>query len=288
MRVKDILDKGTAALREAGINSPRLDAEVLLSYVLRCERLTLFKEPDRRLSHREQADFLSLVGRRATAEPIAYLTGKKEFMGLEFNVNPAVLIPRPETELLVETAAALLEETVRPLIADVGTGSGAIAVSLAALVPDARVFAVDTEPAAIAVAGENAVKHGVADRVTFAIGDLLEPLRGKAATFDLIAANLPYIPSPEMRTLPADVRREPVLALDGGPDGLIFYRRLMPEVQHLLKRGGHLLVEIDPGQVQAMLALLPVDTWSVDLKTDLSGRPRVVVARLMGPEEATT
>lgn len=288
MRVKDILDKGTAALREAGINSPRLDAEVLLSYVLRCERLTLFKEPDRRLSDREQADFLSLVGRRATAEPIAYLTGKKEFMGLEFNVNPAVLIPRPETELLVETAAALLEETVRPLIADVGTGSGAIAVSLAALVPDARVFAVDTEPAAIAVAGENAVKHGVADRVTFAIGDLLEPLRGKAATFDLIAANLPYIPSPEMRTLPADVRREPVLALDGGPDGLFFYRRLMPEVQHLLKRGGHLLVEIDSGQVQAMLALLPVDTWSVDLKTDLSGRPRVVVARLMGPEEETT
>jgi release factor glutamine methyltransferase len=284
MWVKDILDKGTAALREARVDSPRLDAEVLLSHVLRCERVMLLKEPERRLSDSESAFFMSLVARRAAAEPIAYLTGKKEFMGLVFNVSPAVLIPRPETELLVETAAALLSGIARPVIADVGTGSGAIAVSLAFLAPGARVFAVDADPAALTVAEDNAVKHGVADRVTFAVGDLLEPLRGQVAVFDLVAANLPYIPSAAMEALPPEVRREPTAALDGGPDGLLFYRRLVPEVKRLLKRGGRLLAEIDPGQARAMSALFQAGTWSVEFRADLSGRTRVVTARLLGPQ----
>jgi release factor glutamine methyltransferase len=193
--------------------------------------------------------FEQLVERRLRGEPLAYLTGEREFMGLSFNVSPAVLVPRPETELLVETALVLLREGgPSPLVVDVGTGSGAIAVSLAVHHPPVRVVAVDISGAALVVARANARRHGVADRVSFVQGNLLADIGGPA---DLIAANLPYIPSGELDGLPAEVRCEPRLALDGGPDGLDLYRRLVPQALRLLKPGGHLLAELGPGEETA-------------------------------------
>uniref|UniRef100_A0A7C2HUN4 Release factor glutamine methyltransferase n=1 Tax=Ammonifex degensii TaxID=42838 RepID=A0A7C2HUN4_9THEO len=282
MRVEELLKKETATLRAAGIPSPRVDAEVLLGFVLGCDRLVLYWEPRREVAAGKATRFKELVARRAAGEPVAYLTGEKEFMGLSFSVTPAVLIPRPETELLVETAVTLLQGAAAPVVADVGTGSGAVAVSLAVLLPAARVFAVDISTAALAVARENACRHRVADRVVFYAGDLLEPFAGNEAVFDLIAANLPYIPSGEMGALPPEVRREPVLALDGGPDGLNFYRRLVPQAERLLKPGGHLLLEIGPGQGAAVSGLLPPPVWEGSVKPDLAGRDRLVVAQYRG------
>jgi release factor glutamine methyltransferase len=281
MRVEEILKKGTAALKAAGIASPRVDAEVLLSFVLGCDRLALYREPRREVAAGEAARFEELVARRAAGEPAAYLTGEKEFMGLTFAVTPAVLIPRPETELLVETAVALLEGIAAPVAADVGTGSGAVAVSLAALLPAVRVFAVDVSAAALAVARENARRHRVADRVVFLEGDLLEPFAGREEFFDLVAANLPYVPSGEMAGLPGPVHYEPALALDGGPDGLALYRRLVPQAARVLRPEGHLLMEIDSGQGTAALSLLP-PAWETNVVQDLAGRDRLVVARYRG------
>lgn len=275
------MKKGTAALKTAGISSPRVDAEVLLGFVLGCDRLALYREPRREVAAGEAARFEELVARRAAGEPVAYLTGEKEFMGLGFAVTPAVLIPRPETELLVETAVTLLRGVAAPVVADVGTGSGAVAVSLAVLLPAARVFAVDISTAALTVARENACRHRVADRVVFCAGDLLEPFAGNESFFDLIVANLPYVPSEEVAKLPRPVRREPVLALDGGADGLALYRRLVSQARPLLKPGGHLLFEIGSGQGAAALGLLP-PAWEANVVQDLAGRDRLVVARYRG------
>lgn len=281
MRVEEILKKGTAVLKAAGITSPRVDAEVLLSFVLNCERLALYREPQREVAVGEAARFEELVARRAAGEPVAYLTGEKEFMGLRFAVTPAVLIPRPETELLVETAVTLLRGAAAPVVADVGTGSGAVAVSLAVLLPAVRVFAVDISTAALAVARKNARRHQVSERVVFLKGDLLEPFAGNESFFDLIAANLPYVPSKEVARLPRPVRREPVLALDGGADGLALYRRLVSQARSLLKPGGYLLFEIGSGQGAAALGLLP-PAWEANVVQDLAGRDRLVVARYRG------
>lgn len=280
MRVDQLLKKGTTALRAAGIPSPRVDAEVLLSFVLGCDRLALYREPGREIAAAQVARFEELVARRAAGEPVAYLTGEKEFMGLRFTVTPAVLIPRPETELLVETAVSLLAGTAAPVVADVGTGSGAVAVSLAVILPAAQVMAVDVSAAALAVARENACRHGVADRVAFYQGDLLVPFLAGGKAFDLVAANLPYVPSGEMAGLPGPVRYEPALALDGGPDGLALYRCLVPQAARVLRPGGHLLMEIDPRQSEAVLALLPALTWRARTVPDLTGRTRLVAAAL--------
>lgn len=275
--VKDVLKEATNLLKGEGIISPRVDAEVLLSSVLACDRVALYREQLRKVSDEEILRYRELLCRRAAGEPVAYITGEKEFMGLKFAVTPAVLVPRPETELLVETAAELLEGVRAPVVAEAGTGSGAIAVSLAVFLPAARVFAVDLSPAAIGVAQENARRHGVADRVNFFQGDLLEPLGNGAKVFDLIAANLPYIPAGDMAGLPREVQYEPAVALNGGPDGLALYRRLLPQAGRLLKTGGHLLLEIGPGQGRAVLEML--EPWQAFVRPDLAGRERLVAAR---------
>lgn len=278
--VKEVLKDAANLLKGAGIISPRVDAEVLLSFVLACDRLALYREPLRKIAAEEKNRYEELLCRRAAGVPVAYLTGEKEFMGLKFTVTPAVLVPRPETELLVETAIELLKRVQAPVVADVGTGSGAVAVSLAVFLPAVRVFAVDLSPAAVCVAQENARRHGVADRVTFFQGDLLEPLLEEIRFFDLIAANLPYIPTAEMAQLPREVQNEPAIALDGGPDGLAPYRRLLPQARRLLKAGGCLLFEIAPGQGKAVLEMLK--PWHAYVKQDLGGRERLVVARTGG------
>lgn len=280
MRVRDVLVRAQAALRAAGSTSPALDAEVLLAHVLGADRAALYASPERELTQEQVARYRELVGRRLEGVPVAYLTGRKEFMGLDFHVNPAVLIPRPETELMVERALALLQDLPRPLAVDVGTGSGAVAVSIARYHPGAVVYAVDISPAALEVAGANVRRHGVAERVRCLEGDLLAPLPPDlVGRVDLICANLPYIPSPDFPYLPRDVRHEPRLALDGGPDGLGAYRRLVPQAARFLRPGGHLLMEIDPRRAREALSLVPAPEWEVFIERDLSGKERLVVGR---------
>lgn len=281
-------------LQRCGVESAVLDAEVLLAHVTGLDRAGLYRESERALTSREAKAYRRLVARRGQKEPIAYLTGKKEFMGLEFAVSPAVLIPRPETELLVEKACALARELVSErsglpgaggelLLADVGTGCGAIAVSLAVFLPEARIYATDCSPAALEVARENARRHGAAERISFFQGDLLSPLfaLGLAGRLDLIAANLPYVPTAELPGLMPDVRcYEPLSALDGGPDGLWPYRRLLPQARRCLSHCGCLLMEIDPEQGEQVSRLLAEDGWRHQLIHDLTGRERVVLAAL--------
>jgi len=202
---------------------PRLEAEVLLAHVLDNSRAVLFTHPERSLSPAQLDHYQALVRRRAVDYPLPYLTGHVEFYGLEFEVTPEVLIPRPETETLVELALAR-----RPRSAvDVGTGSGCIAVSLAVRLPEARIYATEISPAALAVALRNAERHGVAERVHFLVGDLLSPCPGPV---DLIVSNPPYVATGEWASLPASVREyEPRLALEGGPDGLDVVRRLLAQ-----------------------------------------------------------
>ncbi len=279
MNIREALTEARTLLRGAGVDSPVLDAEVLLCTVLGCERAGLWANPARLLTPLQAREFFDLVERRRRRVPVAYLTGRKEFMGLEFSVKPAVLIPRPETELLVETALELLKEHPSPVVVDVGTGSGAIAVSIAFYHPGAHVIATDVSTEALSVAAENARRHGLEARITFLAGDLAEALPGDLAErVDLMAANLPYIPTGEMAGLPPEVRKEPAIALDGGTDGLDLYRRLVPAAAFYLARGGSLLIEIGPGQGQKALDLFAAPGWEATLRLDLAGRERIVSA----------
>lgn len=277
--LRDSLIQASRYLRASGAFSPRLDAEVLLTYVLGRDRVYLYREADLVLDADCVRRYRELVERRAGGEPVAYLTGLKEFMGLDFEVGPHVLIPRPETELMVEKALEVLTIWSGPrIVVDVGTGSGAIAVSLAHLAsPDTLVYAIDISPQALDIARANAKRHNVT--VIFHNGDLLAPLQGVLAPGSLsaITANLPYIPSGAMAGLPRDVRSyEPSLALDGGTDGLAIYRRLVPQAETWLAPGGQLLMEISPEQSGLALALLAPPRWKASLYPDLAGRPRLV------------
>ncbi len=223
--------------------------------------------------------FCDLVERRLFGEPIQYITGDAEFYGLPFHVNRDVLIPRPETEHLVEKAIALAAEFARPRIVDVGTGSGAIAVALAHALPFAEITATDISPAALAVAKENAAGNGVADRVRFHEGDLLEPVAGEQ--FDIVVSNPPYVPESDRNTLHQEVRNfEPGHALFAGADGLDIYRRLIPAAFGALLSGGVVALEIGYGQQETIRALLAGTGFSgIEFADDLQKIPRVSVAR---------
>lgn len=277
--IGEALARGQKELVDAA--TPRLDAEVLLAHVLGRDRVYLYREYQAEMDPEQAKAYWELIRRRKLGEPVAYLTGHKEFMGLDFIVRPHVLIPRPETELMVTMAWELLEQWPgQPSVAvDVGTGSGAVAVSLAHLVPGARVLATDISAPALEVARANARRHRVA--VHFYPGDLLTPLAGvlEPGSVAVVAANLPYLPSSVIPGLPRDVRDfEPGLALDGGEDGFSLYRRLAPGAATMLAPGGHLLLEIAPDQRELALALLPLPRWHTRVLTDLAGHPRLVVA----------
>jgi release factor glutamine methyltransferase len=274
----------TYASLSAVTDSPRLEAEILLSHVLGISRTGLLAHPERALTRVQQARYGELVQRRAAGWPLPYLIGRVEFYGLEFEVTPEVLIPRPETETLVELA--LSRRPARPLatVMDVGAGSGCIAVSLAVHLPDALILAVDISPAVLAVARRNAQRHGVGGRIRFLAGDLLTMCPGlsglpDARGVDLVISNPPYVSAEEWASLPTSVRvHEPRLALDGGPDGLDVVRRLLVQAPAALGPGGALLVEIGAGQGQAALdlaqAALPEATARIH--RDLAGRDRVL------------
>ncbi|MDR2367770.1 MAG: peptide chain release factor N(5)-glutamine methyltransferase [Deltaproteobacteria bacterium] len=317
--VAEILVTTTDYLAKKDPSCPRLEAELLLSRVLKLNRVNLYVNFERVLTPQEITAYRELVRRRGSHEPVAYILGHKEFYGLDLAVTPATLIPRPETEHLVDEALRLLrrgtkdekkpsqgldtapnaegfanpeappespapaDETpaapAQPLAADIGTGSGAIALALLSAHQTLRVLATDVSPEALKVAQENAKKHNLADRVFFRQGNLAEPLSGKA--FDVVCANLPYIPDADMATLSPDVANfEPKLALRGGPEGLDLIARLISTVKPAIKQGGHLLLEIWPDSV-AKLNKLTQAAGLVPLEPllDFSSKARIFVAR---------
>src|SRR5271156_2755353 len=263
----DALQQGRARL-DATSRNPRRDAELLLAHVLRCDLVALLAHPERPLSASEAIRYESLLMRRLRSEPMQYITGQQEFYGLAFEVSPDVLIPRPETEHLVEAVLKHVKPNAR--IIDVGTGSGAIAVALAHALPGAQVTAVDLSPAALEVARRNAQRHAVSDRVTFLQSDLLVAVEG--GDFDAVVSNPPYVADGEVLE-PQVSNYEPHAALYAGPTGLEVYKRLIPQARKRLKPQGWLMLEIGFGQQAAVEALL--HGWStLSLVPDLQGIPR--------------
>lgn len=284
--ISDELCSAITRLRDAGVESPQLDAQLIMARALGCSRLQIIARSERVLSEAEQASFHAMLDRRAARYPLAYILGVKEFFGLEIEVTPAVLIPRPETELLVEQCLKRVGEA--PVIADVGTGSGAIAVALAVNLPGARIWATDSSEEALKVARANAEKHAVADRVSIVRGDLLGQTLVRQLTaglasdrpqraLDAIVANPPYIPTYVMDSLQPEVRYEPRDALDGGPDGLDVYRRLLPQAIELTRL---VAVEIGIGQADAVTRIARDAGWTeIELVRDLAGVERALIAR---------
>ncbi len=282
--VLQTLNQASDTLAAAGCDTPRLDAEVLLAHALNRDRAWLYAHPEQILSSHQLSAYQSLVSCRARREPVAYLIGHKEFFGLEFSVTPDVLIPRPETERLVELALEWMATTSSPpIIADVGTGSGAIAVTLAVYLPQAQVIATDTSATALVIAQRNAARHGVADRVRYVQGDLLAPLAGGWRYSYFIAANPPYLSQAELAAAPPEVARwEPRAALDGGPDGLSVIRRLLAMAADRLHAGGAVLVEIGAGQGAEVLKLARrhFPQAMVEIARDYAERDRLLAVRL--------
>jgi release factor glutamine methyltransferase len=280
MTLQQALDEAAARLRDSPHpERGRQDGETLLLHVLGCNRAFLLAHWDNLLNSEQVDALLAWVERRAGGEPIQYITGESEFYGLPFQVTRDVLIPRPETEHLVEKVVELAGRFAAPRIVDVGAGSGAIAVALAAKLPEARVTAIDISDAALALAKRNAAGNGVADRIRFLAGDLLGPISGEQ--FEIIVSNPPYVAEGDRDSLAVEVREyEPPVALFAGADGMDVYRRLIPQAFRALARGGFIALEIGYGQNAAIRALLAGAGFEdVELTADLQGIPRVAAAR---------
>ncbi|HEX7471665.1 MAG TPA: peptide chain release factor N(5)-glutamine methyltransferase [Candidatus Limnocylindrales bacterium] len=289
--IGELLRDGVERLRESGSETPRLDAELLLARAIGTDRSGVLAYPEARVGDGQQATFEAALERRIAGEPVAYIRGFKEFYGLAFSADARALIPRPETELIVELAEREVMDRLtiaprpaggQPLrVADVGTGGGTIAVALAAALRkrrvggDVEILATDISPDALQLARENAVGHGVADRLRFVEADLLPPV--VSFPFDLLLANLPYIPSAEVDTLPIAASFEPRIALDGGADGLDAIRRLIERLPDVTATGATMLLEIGADQGDAVEAFVAekLPGWTCSVARDLAGRPRV-------------
>ena len=287
--VREALRAGAELLHKAGIDSARLDVEVLLRHVLGVKTAELYLDFDLVLNAAAEREFKKLLLRRAGREPVAYITSHREFWSLDFVVTPEVLIPRPETELLVERALKLatrLPGMSALNILDLGTGSGAIAVSLAKELPQARISAVDFSAVAIEIACLNARRHGVEDRVEFFCGDLFEPVTEEREGYDLIVANPPYIRNGDLAGLAPEIREwEPIMALDGGADGLFYYRRIVAAAGDYLRAGGSILLELGDAMGEAVARLF-ADGGGFDpaqVYRDYAGKERVIAAAKLLP-----
>lgn len=277
---REALRLGTERLQREGIESAQLDMSLILAEVIGTNRLGLYLNLDRPLNQEEREGARKMLARRIKHEPMAYILGRREFYGLTFEVNPHVLIPRPETELLVERAVAWLRERAEsapePLLADIGTGSGAIAIATAHACPASRWIATDLSAEALAAARGNAERLGVAERIEYRQGSLLEPI---AEPLDGICANLPYVPESDRETMMHDVvGYEPHQALFSGPEGLGHIRQLIEEAPARLKPGGLLLLECGAGQDEAIVDILTEnDAFGfVRVHNDLAGIGRVI------------
>jgi release factor glutamine methyltransferase len=283
--VLDVIQRSTEFLGKKGVDSPRLQTELLLAHLLDLPRMQLYLNFERALTGAQLDSFRELIKRRGQREPLQQITGSTSFCGLEIAVNRAVLVPRPETELLAEYGWRFLHQafsdTSQPATAmDYGTGSGCLAIALAVHCPALRVSAVDLSAEALKVARQNAVRHGVAERIGFFQGDGFAALT-EENPFDLIASNPPYIPTPELSALQPEVRDyEPREALDGGPDGLDYYRRLAAGAGDFLKPEGRIFLEFGDGQEQRLRTLFEQQNWIVEqIAEDYTHRPRILSAR---------
>ena len=296
MTVRDILNESTKALEAADIPSARLDAEVLLSFCLGSDRLEFYKNPDMTISETKITAFRNLIARRLQWEPVAYITSRKEFWTFVLEVNSSVLIPRPDTEIIVEETLKVVktlespsdldsglrrnDSTQRPVrILDIGTGSGAIALALALEIPSAKVVTTDISQAALNLAQKNAEALGLQDKIDFKLGNLFEPVDG---LFDIIVSNPPYIAAKEYDELPIGVRNyEPRDALLAGESGLEFYEKLINQTVPYLKKNGWLLLEIGAKQEAGIRRILEAagNYDSIETRRDYAGLPRVIKAR---------
>ena len=277
--LREVLQYVRQTLESADIPDSRLEAEVLLIHVLRVPRHRIYAYQEEEVTGEQEEVLAQLVERRLKREPLAYILGHKEFYGLDLLVTPAVMIPRPETELLVERALFLglmRMETGSIVIAEPGVGCGSICINLALHLPAARIYATDLYPSALEVAQFNVRKHNVADRVTLLLGDLLTPIPEPA---EIIVANLPYLRGNTIDCLQPEIQWEPREALDGGSDGLAVIRRLLNQAQTRLKPGGAILLETDPDQVEPLTReakkLFPGAT--VSTKEDLARLDRIMI-----------
>jgi release factor glutamine methyltransferase len=276
MQLKQALTAAIDALTANAVGSPRMNAETLLMFVLNSDRAYLYAHPEYELTANEQARYDEAIGERSTGKPAQYITGHQEFWGMDLIVSPAVLIPRPETEHVVETVLELARLKQATRIIDVGTGSGCIALALAAELPWARVEAVDISPAALEVARANAARLQLDHRIIFQERDLLAGT--PAETYDFVVSNPPYVPEAEPEKAQREVREfEPKVAVFAGENGLGVYRHLVPQAREALKPGGWLVVEIGFSQAAAVQEL--VQDWAeARISPDLQGIPRVVAA----------
>lgn len=291
--VLELIDWSRAYLAEKGLENTRLEAELLLGHALSLPRIELYLNYARPMDEGELARYKALLKRRLAGEPVQYITGTVSFMFAEFEVDSSVLIPRPETEALTEVALRLLNETgcgvdsgtgsdAEQAIADVGTGSGVIAVTLAMKAPRARVLATDASEDALRVAARNAERAGVAGRIEFLHGEMLEPLvaAGLSGGLTLLVSNPPYVASGDIESLPPEVRDfEPRIALDGGTDGLDCLRAMAQDGPSLLAPGGALALEVGDGQADAVADMVWAVVGAAEIRKDYAGRDRIVVGR---------
>jgi release factor glutamine methyltransferase len=285
--ITQAINEGASELRASGVEQERRTAGVLLAHALGVDRTHLLTRSDDQVAESRYEDYLRLIGRRATGEPLQYITGHQEFYGLDFLVTPAVLIPRPETEFLVERTIKLVDDSMQSplLFVDVGTGSGCIAVAVATNAPRARVIATDASLEALEVARTNAERHGVTRKIEFIQGDLLEPLalHHLEDSVDVLASNPPYVNDGELRQ--REVRDwEPHEALFGGVEGLDFYGRLLTDGLRYVRPGGYMVLEIGYGQLDAINEIIAALDWElVDVVPDLQGIPRTLTVRKCAP-----
>jgi release factor glutamine methyltransferase len=278
--IAETLRKATEILRESGLDEPRREAGSLLAFALRKDRTFLITRSEYELSSGEAAAFQTLLQRRAGREPLQYITGKQEFYGLDFTVTPDVLIPRPETEMIVENAIEILNPRKSARFCEIGVGSGCISVAILHNLEAASALGLDVSEKALKIARMNAEKHGVSARFELRISDVFDALTGER--FDLIVSNPPYIPRAEIAGLQAEVRDfEPLNALTDGGDGLSIIEKIVRRAPRFLKPGGFLLMEIGFGQAEAVKSLFDPKIWRlVEVLPDLQAIPRTVRSRL--------
>jgi len=282
MLIREALAQGSADLKYAGIKTSGLDASLLLAHILNTNRTKLIAKGTDRISEKKCAEFCSLVERRANGECTAYIIGKKEFRGLEFEVNKSVLVPRPETETLVEIAIDIIQKNLQNnsvvSILDICTGSGAVAISLKNEMPSCEITATDISSDALNTAIRNSEKLLGGNLIKFFQGDLYDALPSSLpTTYSLIVSNPPYIPSDEIQTLSAEVQNEPRIALDGGISGLEIIKRIIEKTPDHLQKNGYLLLEADPRQMERITSLLEKKGFlDIQLYKDLGGANRVI------------